>query len=157
MSAFDIQAAKSAFLDLIRTIPGQQDVVDGAPESFQAGVTAWVVIGDLEMTPQFSGGVYQLRLHLIVTFGYAVAGREDTAEDDLAAAIGEFLTRVVRNRLGDVTGNTLTVTHYLNGTVKRMDLPIIVAMPSDYLMFAGQEVRAYPLGLPIYFEANISG
>jgi hypothetical protein len=147
MSGFDLKGAKNALITLLEGTTGLQEVFDGAPESMPTRTAAWVIVGDLIGPPQSatSGGQYELTAHLIVTIGFVVGDAEEDAEDRTADDITEICRRVLQNRIQTVSG----VTAMLNGTVKTMQPPGPAAMPSDYVMIAGQEARVYPMAIEI--------
>jgi hypothetical protein len=84
-----------------------------------------------------------------------VEGSEQAAEAQLADWISELVRRMIQNRMRDVTGNAVTVTPNLNGSVSRMDLPQAAAGVADYTMMAGQESRTYPLAIRIVQQETI--
>jgi len=153
-AAWDTPAALAGLAQLVRTIPGQLLVTVGAPESLTSNVQAYLQVGPSEIMAR-STEVYRAATDLIVTFGYAVAGAEQTAEEALADALNELDRRVLQNRKGSVTGNTLTVTAMLDGSVESMDPPAPVAGFPDFALFAGQEVRLYPRVVRVYQEETI--
>lgn len=151
---FDIEAALNGLANLVRTIPAMESVGIGAPESLSHRISAWVTIGDPgEIAPRVTG-VYELPVNLIVWFGYAVGGAEGAAEAQLADFISALTMRMIENRMQTVTGNTVTVTANLNGSVTRMDLPQAAAGMAEYTLMAGEEARTYPLGVRVIQQFN---
>lgn len=149
MSGFDIEAALNGLKDLISTIPAIESCQIGAPESLSNRISAWVTVGDPgEIAPRMTQ-VYEMPMSLVAWFGYAVEGSEQAAEAMLADYVSELVRRTIQNRIGTVTGNSVTVTVNLNGSVTRMDLPQAAAGISEYTMMAGLETRTYPLGIRI--------
>jgi hypothetical protein len=116
--------------------------------------TAWVTIGPL-VEPErrvTAGGPYLLAVTLLLTIGFSVAGNEANAEDNIADAISAISRRIAQNRINTVGG----VAPLLGGTVKNVELPRPAAGPADYLVMAGSEVRAYPLGIDITQYETVS-
>ena len=156
--SFDLEAALNGLAELVRTIPAMESVQIGAPESLSNRIAAWVTVGD----PGGIGpngeptagtwavqGVVDLDVNLIVWFGYVVEGSESAAEAMLADYISELVRRLVQNRQGTVTGNSVTVTRNLNGSVDRLGLPQAAAGIADYTLMAGAETRTWPIGIRI--------
>ncbi len=154
--AFNVNAALAGLAQLVRTIPAMEGVQVGAPEALSVRISAWLTIGDPgEIGPRMAG-VYELPLNLIVWFGYVVEGAEGAAEAQLADYLGELVRRLITNRNGTVTGNTITVTRNLNGSVDRLELPQAAAGVADYTQMAGQEARTYPLGVRVWQRENLT-
>lgn len=149
MSTFDVEAALNGLKALVQTIPAMEAVQIGAPESLTNRISAWVTVGDPGEITAREVGVYELDVNLIAWFGYVVEGSEQAAEAMLADYITELVRRMIRNRMETVTGNSVTVTRNLNGSVARMGLPQAAAGIADYTLFAGQETRTYPLGVRV--------
>lgn len=153
--SFDIEAALNGLANLVRTVPAIETVQIGAPESLSHRIAAWVMVGDPgEIGPRVTG-VYDLDISLIVFFGYDVAGAESAAEAQLADYISELTRRMIQNRAGTVTGNAVTVTRNLNGSIDRMGLPVAAAGISEYSLFAGSEVRTWPVAIRIIQQENL--
>lgn len=138
------ESALTAMAQLVRTVPEQQHVSEGAFEAPPNAIAAYVEVGDSDVQLESSGGVYRDTFDLEVTFAYAVAGAEQDSERRLARAKSEFDRRVLQNRLGSVSGNGVTVAAMLNGTVESMDPPSPMAGMPKYAMFAGVEHRISP-------------
>jgi hypothetical protein len=149
MSGFDVEAALNGLKALVQTIPAMEAVQLGAPESLSNRISAWVTVGDPgEITAQVQG-VYDLDLNLIVWFGYAVEGSESAAEAQLGDYLSGLTRALIQNRMGTVSGNSITVTRNLNGAVDRMGLPQAAAGVSDYTLMAGLETRTFPVGVRV--------
>lgn len=145
MPNFDVEAALNGLAALVTTIPSVESVQIGAPESLSHRIAAWVTIGDPRVIEPEVTGVYKLDLSLIAWFGYVVEGSESASEAQLADYISEITRRMIQNRIGTVGG----VGRNLNGSVDRMDLPQAAAGMAEYTLFAGAEVRTYPLGIRV--------
>lgn len=154
MPGFDVEAALNGLAELIRTIPAMESVQVGAPESLSNRISSWVTVGDPGEITSRTVGVFDLDINLICWFGYAVEGAEQAAEAQLADYISDLVRRLIANRRGTVTGNAVTVTLNLNGSVTRMGLPQAAAGISDYTMMAGLETRTYPLGIRVIQQEN---
>lgn len=154
MTGFDLDAALTGLAALVHTLPAMEWVQVGAPESLSNRISAWVTIGDPGEIRPMTTGVYDLDVNLVVWFGYTVEGSEAAAEAQLADYVSGLVRALIQNRKGTVTGNAVTVTMNLNGTVDRMSLPQAAAGISDYTMMAGQETRTYPLGIRVVQREN---
>lgn len=152
MTGFDVQAALTNLAALVDTIPGQDSVQVGAPESLPAQMTTWVTLGAPEVVAAAVPN-YDLNTDLLVWFGYAVAGAETDAEVAIAAALVELVRRVITNRVDAVDG----VGRMLGGTVDDMAIPRGVASAADYAMFAGTETRVYPVAIRVTQTETIGG
>jgi hypothetical protein len=155
VTGFDVEAALNGLAELVRTIPAMEKVEIGAPEALAATITAWVTVGDPGVIQPYVTGAYELPINLIVWFGYDIRGAEAAAEAMLADWISELTRRMIQNRAGPVTGNAVTVTRNLNGSVDRMDLPQAAAGMADYTLMAGSEARTYPLGIRVAQRENL--
>lgn len=155
MSGFNVEAALDGLKSLVQTMPAVESVQVGAPESLSVRIAAWVTTGDPGVIEPYVTGVYELPINLIVWFGYVVEGSEGAAEAQLADWITELVRRMIQNRADSVSGNAITVTRNLNGSVDRMELPQAAAGVADYTMMAGQETRTYPLGIRVVQRENI--
>jgi hypothetical protein len=151
---FNIEAALDGMAELIRTVPAMESVQIGAPESLSHRIAAWVTVGDPGEIGPRETGIYELPVNLIVWFGYAIGGAEGAAEAQLADYISNLTMHVIQNRMNTVTGNTVTVTPFLNGSVARMELPQAAAGVADYTLMAGEEARTYPLGIRVVQRWN---
>jgi hypothetical protein len=150
--SFDVKAAKEGMLQLLRTFSGLEQVLDGSPESLPTTTVAYVTAGRPEIR-MMATQAYRLDVQLLVTFGYFVAGQEEAAEDKLCDGLTELFDKVLRNRSENVTGNTITVTPMLNGSVTSMDPPEPVFGPDGYANFAGQEFRLHPIAVRVSQDA----
>lgn len=150
MTGFDVEAALNGLAALVTTIPSIESVQIGAPESLSHRIAAWVTLGDPGIIEPEMNGIYVLPINLIAWFGYVVEGSEGAAEAQLADYVTEITRRMIQNRAGTVSG----VTRNLNGSVDRMDLPQAAAGISEYTLFAGAEVRTYPLGIRVIQREN---
>lgn len=157
MTGFDSPSAIAALGDLLRTIPGIEDVNVGAPESLSTRTSCYLTFGDARTAPRATQR-YRRELDLIVIAGYVVEGHEDDAEAMIGVVGDELLRRVLQNRVGTVTGtyqgNAITVTPMLNGTVESVDEPGPVQV-SEYAIFAGQEARLRASVVCIYQSESI--
>lgn len=159
--AFDVEAALNGLAALVATIPSMEAVQVGAPESLSSRISTWITMGDPEVPDPGNGpeiqGVYQIRVNLILWFGYAVEGSEQAAEAQLADYLSELTRRLIQNRMGPVTGGSplVTVTRNLNGSVDRMWLPQAAAGVADYTLMAGLETRTYPIGVRVEQRENL--
>ena len=156
--AFDIEAAMTGLAALVHTLPAMEYVQLGAPESLSNRISAWITIGDPggigpEGDPTAGTrsvqGVVDLEINLIIWMGYTIEGAESAAEAQLADYITGLVRAIIQNRQGTVTGNSVTVTRNLNGSVDRMGSPQAAAGIADYTMMAGAETRTYPLGIRV--------
>jgi hypothetical protein len=154
-NAWDLPAALEALADLVRTLPGQFDVMIGAPESMPSTVTAYCTIGAVDVIAR-SAEVYTCRADLVVTLGYMVKNAEQAAELKLALAINEVDRRILRNRLdATITGNGVSVTPRLNDTVGTIGEPRAIAAPAEYAIYTGQEYRIHPRAVRIEQDETI--
>lgn len=156
MSGFDVEAALNGLAALVSTIPAIEAVQVGAPESLSARISTWVTAGDPGVIAPRVTSVYELPMNLVVWFGYVVEGSEQAAEAQLADWISELVRRIIQNRFQSVSGNAVTVTANLDGSVTRMDLPQAAAGVADYTMMAGQESRTYPLAIRVIQQETIA-
>jgi hypothetical protein len=154
MATWNALAALTALADLVRTIPGQQLVMVGAPASMPATFTAYLTVGSVEIQERTTGS-YRSVVDLLVTFGYAVDGETRDEEEALAAALDEFSWRVLQNLRQAVSGNSITVQPMLNGSVTSMDPPLPALGTSDYVTMAGQESRMHPRAVRIYQDETL--
>lgn len=152
--SFDIEAALNGLAALVGTIPAMESVQIGAPESLSVRISAWVTIGDPGVVEPRVTGVYDMPVNLVCWFGYAVEGSEQASEAQLADWLSELVRRTIQNRAETVTGNSLTVTRNLNGSVDRMELPQAAAGTADYTLMAGLEVRTFPVAIRIVQREN---
>lgn len=156
--SLNLEAALNGLKALVETIPAMESVQIGAPESLSNRISAWITIGD----PGGIGpdgdptagtfavqGIVDFDINMVVWMGYTVEGSESAAEAMLADYITALVTRLITNRQGTVTGNSVTVARNLNGSVDRMGLPQAAAGIADYTMMAGSETRTYPLGIRV--------
>lgn len=156
MTGFDVEAALNGLAALVRTIPAIESVQVGAPESLSARISTWVTAGDPGVIAPRVTSTYELPMNLICWFGYVVEGSEQAAEAQLADWITELVRRIIQNRFQSISGNAVTVTPNLNGSVTRMDLPQAAAGVADYTMMAGQESRTYPLAIRVIQQETIA-
>lgn len=153
---FDVEAALNGLAALVSTIPAIESVQVGAPESLSARISTWVTAGDPGVIAPRVTSSYDLPMNLVVWFGYVVEGSEQAAEAQLADWITELVRRIIQNRFQAVSGNAVTVTPNLNGSVTRMDLPQAAAGVADYTIMAGQESRTYPLAIRVIQQETIA-
>lgn len=156
--AVDIEAAMTGLAALVHTLPAMEWVQLGAPESLSNRISAWVTLGD----PGGLGpdgdptagtfavqGILEVEFNLICWFGYTIEGAEAAAEAQLADYVTALVRAVAQNRMGTVSGNSVTVARNLDGSVERMGMPQAAAGIADYTMMAGSETRTYPLGIRV--------
>lgn len=149
----DLPATLTAMYDLVRTIPGIQSVKKGVPEAFSTVASSFVALGGGPLAEEATQ-VYRRERGLLVTFGYLVRGAEATAEERIAGFVDEFEARVLTNRTASVTGNSVTVTAMLNGTVESMNPPESLGDDPEYRAFVGQEFRLYPFRVAVHHRGT---
>lgn len=138
MTTLNTAAALAALVALVQGLDGMQGTVyQGVPESFAAGVSAYVAIGDLSVADKTTGGGrahphLKVEQDFLVVFGYRVRGSEMTAEGQVA----DFKDKLVRALFADRT---------LGEIVDEASLVSGLAGTPQYLAFAGSETRLYPL------------
>jgi hypothetical protein len=161
--AFDATAALEGMVELVKTIPGMESVILGAPESPPTRILGWVMLGDSrdpeEPASSRVTGVYEDNFAILVYFGYVVEGSESAAEAQLGDYKSELKRRIILNRMNSVSGSyngaAVTVQPYLNGSVSKQSEPVVAEGTAGYQMMGGIEVRVYPFGIVVQQRENL--
>ena len=132
--AFNTAAALSAVTAKVQALPGLQRAYVGEPESFGNKVAAYVAVGGQRQASRTAGGYIRQEARFMVVFVYRVRGAEQDAETTLAGLVDAL----VRAFEGDKT---------LGGAVESCELDRSLADMPEYLDFAGQEYRRYPVAV----------
>lgn len=130
--AFDTPGALATIAAWVDALSGIQAVYVGVPESVGSQVVAYVTVGGQDAPLRATGGFLRQRIRFVVTFAYHVAGAEATAEQTIAALI-DALKRSVWD---DPT---------LGGAVLSAEVDLAIADQPEYMDWAEQEFRRYPL------------
>jgi hypothetical protein len=130
----DPTPALNRLVAVLQGIAGIQHVYLGAPESLDSLVNVYVTLDRWQLRDVAIGGLLSHDIDVAITFGYAVAGAEQTVEADLGTKIGATITALLAER-----------RTRLNGTVNQMGLPDFSrASEPQYAAIAGSEFRLYP-------------
>jgi len=142
--AFATRTHLQALQALAAACTGVQEAVLGIPESVgvQRRVAVSVLDGPLS-TP--SMGLARADQSYLVLWATALGGEEGQAELDLADFKDDFRRRFLAARKPGV-GQTLPAN-----TTLRDD----VATTPEYLQYAGQEVREYPMVVTVAMDENL--
>jgi hypothetical protein len=136
-----------ALASLLQKIEWLQAVEVGPPENPPALTMAWVTMGEIQVNDTETVGLVCLKITLIVWFGYNVHSEESDSERRVARGVVDLTRLLVRNRMGPID----EIGRYLNGTVRKMSLPLPAAGGPDYAQMAGMELRLYPVGVTVEF------
>lgn len=130
---------------LVEGIDWIQDVGIGPPEFLEASTSAWITAGDIDTVVNRVTEVVDANVILIVWFGFLVEGREEDAERKvLRGMMG--LTRLLKANRAYAVGS---IGPKLDGNVVSLGLPVVTAGGQGYSIYAGQEARLFPLGIPV--------
>lgn len=132
---FDAAAPMAALKTLLEAVSPIQTVYVGTPESGARRVIAYIAFLGPAVSAKAANGLMQATLRLFVGIGYRVDGAEQTAEQNMAAAVIEFAREFYANR------NSQTL---LGGSVNSMELSFPQTTEPLYLQLANQTFRVTP-------------
>lgn len=131
--AFDATAVLDRLAAIAGATTGVGAVFVGVPEAPEDQLVATVSLAGASVNDPKHTGTWIRRLRYRVEFAYRVAGDEEAAERATAAALDDFLNRVLADLTLGIPGNSAA------------EIDLSQADAPEYRTVAGLEVRVYPV------------
>lgn len=140
--ALQSKAGLSALIAVVQALPSMQGTVNrGVPESFPSSVSGYVAVGVPNVVREGFGGEIRMDAVFYVGLGYATAGAEETAEDQLADTLDDFVRVIEADpSLGKVFD----------------ELNYGMSAPAEYATVVGQEFRHVRFTLQAQMRENVA-
>ena len=134
--ALDTGAPLLRLVAVLQGLPGLQTVYVGVPESIGPQVAAYVALAGQTANNQ-TNDFARREARYFVSFCYAVAGSEATAETTIAGLIDAFQTALLAERTSGMNAGSGPIVDSVGWDFSLGDRP-------DYQPIAGQEFRVWP-------------